>query len=268
MIAAAHILAIAFYIGAAVLAAAPFARPMAAPVRGVVLLLALGVIAHAVGLLTFAREFGQAPLTGIGPSLSFASALVALSLLAAEVLAAEVSLTLVAAPLAAVIAIAATALGLVPGLERAGTQGVWLRSHIALSFIGIAGFATAAAAGVVYLVERRELKSRRFGAVFRFFPPLETLDRVNHIAALVGWLALTPGIVLAVSYSLAFRALNVPQLVWGLAAWAAVTALTFGRLLGGWRARRAALAACVSFATVVALYVAFRMAGPQPGQFL
>src|SRR5919202_5180009 len=103
MIAAAHALAIAFYIGAAALAAAPFARPMTAPVRGVIVLIALGVIAHAVGLLVFARHFGQAPLTGIGPSLSFASALVALCLLAAEVLASEVSLTLVAAPLGAVV---------------------------------------------------------------------------------------------------------------------------------------------------------------------
>ena len=49
---------------------------------------------------------------------------------------------------------------------------------IGLSFIGIAAFATAAAAGTMYLVQRHELKSRRFGTLFRFFPPLATLDRV------------------------------------------------------------------------------------------
>ena len=51
--------------------------------------------------------------------------------------------------------------------------------------------------------------------IFRFFPPLATLDRVNHVAAIAGWLGLTLGVVLAVTYSLAYHELNLPQLVWG-----------------------------------------------------
>ena len=102
-------------------------------------------------------------------------------------------------------------------------RGVWLFAHIALSFVGIAAFATAAAAGTMYLVQRRELKSRRFGTLFRFFPPLATLDRVNHVAAIAGWLGLTLGVVLAATYSVAYHELNLPQLVWGGGAWLAVT---------------------------------------------
>ena len=94
-------------------------------------------------------------------------------------------------------------------------RGVWLFAHIALSFVGIAAFATAAAAGTMYLVQRHELKSRRFGTLFRFFPPLATLDRVNHLAAIAGWLGLTLGVVLAGTYSVAYHELNLPQLVWG-----------------------------------------------------
>lgn len=268
MLAIAHLLAIFFYIGAAALAAAPFARPVAAPVRGVVALLACGVLAHLVAIIGFVRAFGQPPLTGIGPALSFAGFMLALILLVVELLASEVSLTLVAAPLAAVATTFATVTGLVPASEPAGARGIWLTSHIALSFLGIAGFATAAAAGAMYLLERRELKSRRFGAIFRFFPPLETLDRVNHVAAIGGWLALTLGISLAASYSVVYREVDVPQIVWGLAAWLGVTVLTIGRVLAGWQARRAAAVSSIGFAAVVILYVLFRTTAPAGGQFL
>lgn len=268
MIAIAHVLAISCYLGAAVLAAAPFVRPLPAPVRGVVALLAAGVAAHLAGLAAFSARFGQLPLTGIGPALSLAGLLLAATLLVVEVLAREVSLTLFTAPLAALVTAAANIVGLLPGRAVSGVAGIWIGAHTALSFLGIASFAAAAGAGTMYLVERRELKSRRFGAIFRFFPPLATLDRVNHVAALAGWLALTVGIVLAVTFSLTYGRADVPHLLWGLSAWVAVTALTVGRVLGGWQARRAAVMASASFAAVLALYLVLVIAVPVGGQFL
>ena len=268
MIAIAHFIAISFYIGAAAMAATPFARPVGAPVRGVVTLLTAGVITHAVALTLFARSVGAVPLTGLGPALSFAGFVLAVTLLIVELLAQEVSLTLVAAPLAALPTTFANIIGLTPGREPAGVKGVWLFAHIALSFVGIAAFATAAAAGTMYLIERRELKSRRFGAIFRFFPPLATLDRVNHVAAIAGWLGLTLGVVLAGAYSIAYREMNLPQLMWGTGAWVAVSGIAVGRVLGGWQARRAAVYSSITFVAVLVLYVAIRVAGPAAGKFL
>jgi hypothetical protein len=91
---------------------------------------------------------------------------------------------------------------------------------------------------------------------------------VNHLAAIAGWLGLTLGVVLASSYSLAYRELNLPQMVWGGGAWAAATWLAFGRISRGWQAQRAAKFASVAFIAVLVLYVAFRVASPAPGQFL
>ena len=51
MTAIAHFVAISCYLGAAALAATPFARPVGAPVRGVVALLGAGVLAHLAGLI-------------------------------------------------------------------------------------------------------------------------------------------------------------------------------------------------------------------------
>ena len=268
MIAIAHSLAITFYLGAAALAAAPFARPVPAPVRGVTTMLGLGVAAHILALLDFVRAHGQAPVTGLGPALSLAALLVAVLLLVVELVAREVSLSLAAAPLAAGLAAVANVAGLAPASLASGVQGAWLAAHVALSFLGIASFATGAAAGVMYMVERRELKARRFGAIFRFFPPLDTLDRVNHLACVAGGAALTLGVAIAVAYSVEFRTVNMPQILWGMAAWAALTVIALGRAVGGWQARRAALVTSASFAAVVLLYVALRMAGGTNGGFL
>ena len=268
MIAIAHFVAISLYLGATALAAAPFARPMRAPVRGVIVLLSLGVLSHAAGLGILAARAGQAPFTGLGPALSFAGLSLAVTLLLVEILARDVSLTLVAAPLAAIPTIAANLIGFVTVAEPEGVKGAWLLAHIALSFAGIAAFGTAAAAGTMYLVERRELKSRRFGAVFRFFPPLDTLDRVNHAAAIAGWLSLTLGVALAGTYAVAYDEIDMPKIAWALGAWLAVTAIALGRMIGGWKARRAAIVSSVAFAAVVALYVAVRIAVAAPGRFL
>ena len=101
---------------------------------------------------------------------------------------------------------------------------MWLFAHIALSFVGIAAFATAAAAGIDVPRSSDASSSRAASAtLFRFFPPLATLDRVNHLAAIAGWLGLTLGVVLATTYSVAYHELNLPQIVWGSGAWLAVT---------------------------------------------
>jgi len=268
MIAIAHFFAVTFYLAAAAVAALPFARRVRAPVAAVVIALLLGIGAHATALAGLTRATGAASLTGLGPGLSFAGLVLAISLVIVESLAREVSLTLVAAPVAALVTMTANLAGMHPFLEAQGTRAVWLTMHIVLSFIGIAAYATAAAAGTMYLVARRELKSARFGAIFRFFPPLDTLDRVNRLASITGFLGLTLGVALATAYSFQYRAVVIPQIIWGIAAWLGVSALVFGRALRGWQARRAALMSAVTFASVIALYVVFRIASLNRGQFL
>ncbi len=268
MIPTAHFIAVTFYLGAAAIAALPFARRVRAPVTGVVVALLAGIAAHATALLGLSREAGSASLTGLGPALSFAGLVLAIALVLVEIFAREVSLTLLAAPLAALVTVAANLTGMHPFLDQQGARAVWLTLHIVLSFVGLAAYATAAAAGTMYLVARRELKSGKFGPIYRFFPPLETLDRVNHLASLAGFVALTLGLALAAAYSFQYRALVLPQIIWGMTAWTGVAVLAIGRVARGWQARRAAVLSAVTFAGVLALYVVFRVAAFGGGQFL
>ena len=268
MVAIAHTIAISLYIGAAILAAAPLARPVRAPVRAVLWVLGAGIVAHGAGLIALAVRSGQPPLTGLGPALSFAALAVAGALLMVEIITRETTLTLLAAPFAALVAVVANVIGFRPILEPQGTAGAWLLAHIALSFVGIAAFATAAAAGAMYLVEHRQLKSRRLGAILRTFPPLQTLDRVNHVAILAGWIVLTVGVVLAVGYSLTYREFDAAKVSWALAAWLGIGIVAGGRVLGGWQACRAARVSGATFVVVVSLYLVVRLAGARHGWFL
>ncbi|HWL40216.1 MAG TPA: cytochrome c biogenesis protein CcsA [Gemmatimonadaceae bacterium] len=268
MIPIAHFIAVSCYLGAAAIAAVPFARRVKAPVGGVVVALLAGIAAHAAALIALSRDAGAASLTGLGPALSFAGLVLAVALVVVEIWAREVSLTLIAAPLTALVTVAGNLTGMHPFLEQQGARAVWLTLHIILSFVGMAAYATAAAAGTMYLVARRELKSGHFGPVYRFFPPLETLDRVNHLASVAGFLTLTLGLALAAWYSFQYRALVLPQIIWGMSAWTGVAVLAIGRMLRGWQARRAAILSAVSFASVLALYVVFRAASLGRGQFL
>src|SRR2546421_331400 len=61
MLVIAHAIAITCYIAAAGLAAAPFARPIAAPVRGVIDLLSAGGAVHLVALSASTWQFCEPP---------------------------------------------------------------------------------------------------------------------------------------------------------------------------------------------------------------
>lgn len=270
MVAIALLCAVTCYAAATVLAATPLARPIGPPVGPVVTLLGIGLGVHLAALIALGHALGTIPLAGLGPALSFAGLALAVALIIAESLARDVTLTFVGAPLAAIATSAAVIAGVgnAPLLPLHGVRELWLLSHIALSFVGIAALATAAAAGALYLVERRELKSRRFGRVFHLFPPLETLDRINHLGVLIAWLALTGGVALASTYVLAYGRADGARVAWGLTAWLVVSALALGRVLGGWRARRAAVAAAIAFAVTVITYLAARAMAARPGEFL
>src|SRR5579859_6104386 len=138
MIATAHVIAIVCYIGAAVLAATPFARPVPVSMRRVGLVLAAGVLAHVCALALLGIRTGAVPITGLGPALSFSGVVLAATLLGVEWSAHEVTLSLLVAPLAAVVTMCALLIGLAPGPSAVGMRGVWLLAHIALSFLGIA----------------------------------------------------------------------------------------------------------------------------------
>ena len=157
------------------------------------------------------------------------------------------------APLAAVLLIVSTAMPSPEVTVNPIFRSLWLTVHVAASFVGNGMFALTFMAGVMYLIQERQIKKKKLGALYARLPSLATLDSVNHYSLIWGFPFLTLGMITGAIY--AQYALGTywqwdPKEVWSLITWLFYAALLHERLAVGWRGRRAALMAIAGFAVL------------------
>lgn len=267
-----HLLALVCYGLTGALVAAPLLRLSGAGGGGPLPLAmsASAVAVHFGALLAYARAAGTVPLTGLAPALSSLAFLVGLLALAIQWLTRERAIALVAAPLVIVLLTAALAAGFGPPPPPARASGIWFILHVGASLLGLALVAVAFAASALYLLQHRELKARRFGAIFQVLPPLEQLDRLNHVALVIGFPTLTLGVALALGYlGLGAPAAGVGpgHLGWGLFSWAVLGVVTAARVTRWLYGRRAALGSILAFATIASGYMFLMLIEASNGAF-
>jgi len=137
---------------------------------------------------------------------------------------------------------------LVPAL-----QSWWLPVHAGVSLVGYGFLSLAFCGGLMYLLQERELKSKRFGYFFVRLPSLDALDQLNSHCLTAGFVFLTLGIV---SGSLwARQAWGTywqwdPKETWSLITWFIYLIQIHQRFTVGWRGKRAAVMAVFGFAAV------------------
>jgi cytochrome c-type biogenesis protein CcsB len=154
-----------------------------------------GFALHCVTLVARYLEAGYTPVSNLHESLSFSAwSLVGIYLLFDL----RYRLTIVGAfiaPLALVTMIfggatVTRATQLNPVLES-----WWFPIHVALAFLGNAVFTLAAVVGVMYLIQERLLKSKKFSTLFYRLPSLSTLDQINYKCLSFGFPLMTMGII-------------------------------------------------------------------------
>jgi len=153
-------------------------------------------------------------------------------------------------PLALILMIAGTAAP--KGVEEMNPllDSWWLPIHVTLAFLGNAVFAIAFVAGVMYLLQERMLKSKKFSGLYFRLPSLNTLDAINYKCLTFGFPLMTMGIISgAVWANSAWGGYWRwdPKETWALITWFLYAALLHGRLTVGWRGRRAAIFAIIGF---------------------
>jgi ABC-type uncharacterized transport system permease subunit len=119
--------------------------------------------------------------------------------------------------------------------------------HIATSSLSAAALVLSGLHGILYLVLLREMRERRFGALFGHLPDLDVLARMTRRAALAGFLGLTVGlnvgIWLAHKEQIQGFAYRQPEVVLSLALWIHFGVIAFSGSIRGFSARRASYAA-------------------------
>ena len=138
---------------------------------------------------------------------------------------------------------------LVPAL-----QSWWLPVHAGVSLVAYGFLALAFCGGLMYLLQEKELKSKRFGYFFSRLPSLDSLDQLNSHCLTAGFLFLTLGIITGTMW--AHQAWGSywqwdPKETWSLITWFIYLIQVHQRITGGWRGRRAAVMAILGFSAVV-----------------
>lgn len=136
--------------------------------------------------------------------------------------------------------------------------------HIFASAGGLALFGIAAGVALMYLLQEREVKGKRFGALFSRLPSLDTLDRLTQRLVVAGFLVFTvamgTGALVAKGVWKSAWQWD-PQQVSALAVW-----LLYGGLVQlrhtGWHGRRYAWITVAGFLLVISSMVAL---GSIPG---
>jgi cytochrome c-type biogenesis protein CcsB len=139
-------------------------------------------------------------------------------------------------------------------------QTAWLPAHVAPAFLGYAMFAVASCVSLVYLLQERQVKSKRRG-IFRRLPSLETLDDLNYRCVAWGFALFTIGIVTG---SLLAKAMWgtfwswEPVQILSVLAWLLYAVLLQTRSVG-WRGRRAATLTIVGFALLIVSFLSLNL---------
>lgn len=253
------------YLGGTVSFSAYLLRRSEALSRVSLVLTGIGFLSHTIALSTQMMAAGHVPLTSSSDAMSFFSWALVLVFLLVEFRHRIHILGSFILPLAFISLLSAAALPKeVPVLEPM-LRTVWL--HVTLSILGTVGFALAFVAGIMYLIQDRLLKSKRFNVLYIKLPPLDFLDHLNQQSIVMGFPLLTLGIIVgAISAEFAEGAyLNWnPEQTWALITWVFYFAVLVGRLTVGWRAKRAAYLTIIGFAGVILTFIGVVVKGHGP----
>jgi cytochrome c-type biogenesis protein CcsB len=209
---------------------------------------------HTLGLAVRFFEAGYTPVTSLHEAMSFFAWCTVGLFLLLQFRYRLPSFGAFVSPIALVFVLAAVGTGRPIEPLNPALQSVWLPIHVVLIFIGDGAFALAAAAGVMYLIQERQLKRKRLSGWFHRLPSLEILDELNYRCLTIGFPLLTVGIITGSIW--AQQAWGTywswdPKETWSLINWLLYAALLHGRLTVGWRGRRAAIWALIGFASVL-----------------
>ena len=227
--------------------------------------LLVGVVLHAAGFALRYAVAGYTPITNLFESLSFFALAIAATFLVVEVRYNLRTLGSFVAPLAFTFSIFAAFLpGEVAGLAPA-LNSYWLPIHVLLLFVGDAVFAVAFGAGIMYLLQEKQVKRKKMGAIFRRLPSLDVLDDINYRCLTIGFPLLTMGIITGsiwAEYAWGSYWSWDPKETWSLITWLLYAALLHGRLTVGWRGRKAAILAIVGFGAVLFTFLGVNLLLP------
>jgi cytochrome c-type biogenesis protein CcsB len=233
------------------------------------LALGLGLLLHGAAFVVAGALTHRLPVTDVRTALSFFSLLVTGAFFSVYLRYRIAALGLFMLPLVFVLTLISA---LHPGdsFSSAAFRGGWLVVHIASIFLGYTGFFLTFVAAIMYLIQERELKSKRPKAFYYRLPSLEVCDELYYRSLVFGVPFLSLGIL--TGFVWASRAWKGPweldpKILASLITWLIYLVLFSTRLSGSWRGRRAAYVAIFGFVAVMMTFLGVSVLSGQHGYF-
>ena len=203
----------------------------------------LGVTFHLVSLVERSVGLGHLPADNFQQTASLLAFLMALAFQFVAWKYQFQSVSVFVFPLVFMMALVATSDAPIAGWADQRVRGAWLLVHVALVMIGYSAVVVTAIASIFYLIQERQLKSKKPGLVFTKLPPLSSLDTLISNARGLGFAFITLGTIVAMVWAFiesGSRWIGQPQIAISLLTWAFYLVMVFLRASAGWRGRKAA----------------------------
>jgi HemX protein len=126
----------------------------------------------------------------------------------------------------------------------------WLEFHASISLVAYGAFALACVAGMMYLVQERQLKTHNLRTIFYYLPPLTDLFAAITRLLWFGFALYSLGLI---SGFLTGEPLPRIKIAWAVAVWLLYAAILFGRHLRRLAPKRVAALCVVAFSAALAL---------------
>jgi ABC-type uncharacterized transport system permease subunit len=143
-------------------------------------------------------------------------------------------------------------------------EGILFPIHAGLILLAYSSFFIAFGAGLMYLIQERELKHKRFGTIFYRLPSLDTCGSISFKSMAIGFILLTLGIAAGIGFQRArdgYYWHGDPMEIFSVVTWVIYLLLIQSRRNTGWAGRTAALASIVGFLIVIFSLVGVRALG-------
>ncbi|HZT76487.1 MAG TPA: cytochrome c biogenesis protein CcsA [Vicinamibacterales bacterium] len=244
-----------------------FARRSPIVGRTATTLLIFGALAHTFVIGMQTMEFGHVPVAGATSAISTFVWLLVLSYLYTELTTDERAMGVFILPL--VVALQAIPAAR-PSVEVSADvlKGPLFGIHVSSLLFAYASFALACMIAITYMLQFKEIKAKHLGFFYTRLPSLQVLDRMNHVAIVIGWIFLSVGLVVgfvwaaqAKSYAAGSPQVQAmwigdPKILVAVVCWVVYSFELFAARLIGWGGRKTAYLSLIGFSIVMFNFVA------------